>query len=93
LPPLTNEALVASDYVPVYWKDTNEWGETFYDYGNEMWDGKDTPEFWLEEIPEVSEDQIICIIHDNIEWSNDDTTPIIHADKSAKAIHKLINGE
>ena len=57
------------------------------------------PEYYMEKISlsklkprEVSVDELSNLIYENVEWSDDDPVPIIHADKSAEAIHQLIYG-
>ena len=58
LPELKDREQGVGDWVLCYWKDTDDWGETFYDYGNEMWDGNNDPEFWLEPYELPTEEEI-----------------------------------
>ena len=75
------------------WTDGTHSEEEFIN--NEFWvseydtENHDEITDWLEEI-DITEEEIINIIIDNIEDSDDDSTIIIHTDKLAKAILKKL---
>ena len=101
LPELKDREQGVSDWVLCYWKDTDDWGETFYDYGNEIWDGNNDPEFWLEpyELPteeEIIKDELRKAVNwkylQSVHWGDvlleEDILPLL-----AKAITNLLKGD